>query len=663
MCGIAGFWAKEMRGAPREVAGAMGDRLHSRGPDDRGVWTDEEAGIALAHRRLAVIDLSPAGHQPMTTPCGRYTLVYNGEIYNHRELRGELEKAGGHFAWRGHSDTETLLAALRHWGLEGALRRLNGMFAFALWDAAERRLFLARDRMGEKPLYFGRSGGAFLFGSELKALAAHPEWRGAVDREALTLYLRHNYIPEPWSIYQGIGKLLPAHYVVIGDEGRAVSEPHCYWDLGAVAAEGTARAAEEPETLTDELEALLADAVGRRMDADVPLGAFLSGGYDSTTVAALMQAQSDRPVKTFSIGFQEAAYNEAEHARAVAGHLGTDHTELYVTPEEARSVIPELPTIWDEPFADSSQIPTYLVSRLARRHVTVSLSGDGGDELFCGYHQYAFGCRLWEKLRWLPLALRQRLASLLQRIPADNLDSLSRRLPRDMRTRFSGDRLLKLAEVLSPETGEAFYRALVSHWKEPAAVVRGAGEPDTLFTDTGRWPRLPGLRERMMYLDALTYLPGDILAKTDRATMAVSLEARVPMLDHRLVELAWRVPTSLKFRNGKGKWLLRQVLYRYVPESLMDRPKMGFEVPVEHWLRGPLREWAEDLLDERRLREEGFFHPAPVRRMWQEHLSGARRWNYHLWDVLMFQAWLRERPATGSPSDRPEPEARPAVGG
>ncbi|MDZ7809376.1 MAG: asparagine synthase (glutamine-hydrolyzing) [Arhodomonas sp.] len=404
MCGIAGFW-----GGPSVDEGIverMAARIASRGPDDAGVWADADAGVALAHRRLSILDLSPAGHQPMQSPCGRYVLVFNGEIYNHLDLRAELEAEAGAFDWRGHSDTETLLAALRHWGVQGALERVNGMFAFALWDAAERTLFLARDRMGEKPLYYGHggggcSGGAFLFGSELKALTAHPEWRGEMDRDALALYMRHNYVPAPWSIYRGIAKLPPAHFVVIRDGGRAVGEPQCYWNLGTVAEQGVAQAGGEPDALADELDGLLRDAVGRRMAADVPLGAFLSGGYDSTTVAALMQAQSERPVKTFSIGFHEEGYNEAKHARAVAEHLGTDHTELYVTPEEAMAVIPKLPTIYDEPFSDSSQIPTFLVSQLARQHVTVSLSGDGGDELFCGYNRHVW-VPVWQKLWVLP---------------------------------------------------------------------------------------------------------------------------------------------------------------------------------------------------------------------------------------------------------------------
>jgi asparagine synthase (glutamine-hydrolysing) len=640
MCGITGFWGEDI---PEDaIAERMAHRIETRGPDDAGVWTDETAGIALSHRRLSILDLSPAGHQPMQSPCGRYVLVFNGEIYNHQDLRTELEGAGGAFDWRGHSDTETLLAALRHWGVQRALERVNGMFAFALWDTSERSLFLARDRMGEKPVYYGRSGDVFLFGSELKALTAHPEWRGEVDRDALSLYMRHNYVPAPWSIYRGIAKLPPAHFVAVRENGRAVGEPQCYWNLGTVAEQGVANAGGDPEVLADELDGLLRDAVGRRMAADVPLGAFLSGGYDSTTVAALMQAQSERPVRTFSIGFHEEVYNEAKHAKAVAEHLGTDHTELYVTSDQAMAVIPKLPAIYDEPFSDSSQIPMFLVSQLARRHVTVSLSGDGGDELFCGYNRYVLGYRIWDKLRVLPHPLRRLMARMLEHAPVHALNILQHRLPTRFRGSRLADRLPKLAEVLAHRDGQSFYRELVSHAKHPDQLVLGATEPDTTLSRPDCLPDLPGLRERMMYLDMMTYLPDDILTKVDRASMAVSLEARVPLLDHRLVEFAWRVPTEYKYRNGEGKWLLRQVLYRYVPRELMDRPKMGFGVPIEEWLRGPLREWAEELLDERRLREEGMFDPVPIRRMWQEHLSGQRRWHYYLWDVLMFQAWLHE---------------------
>lgn len=626
-----------------ETASQMARRIEARGPDDAGVWVDKASGISLAHRRLSIIDLSPAGHQPMVSPCGRFVLVYNGEIYNHVDLRAKLEAEGGHFDWHGHSDTETLLAALRHWGVEEALQRLNGMFAFALWNVQERLLFLARDRMGEKPLYYGRSDGTFLFGSELKALAAHPDWKGEIDREALTLFLRHNYVPAPWSIYQDIRKLPAAHFVIVRERGRTIGEPQCYWNLSEVAERGATDACSESGELTDTLDELLRDSVRLRMEADVPLGAFLSGGIDSSTVVALMQAQSSRPVNTFSIGFYEASYNEAKHAKVVARHLGTDHTELYVTPEEAMAVIPKLPDIYDEPFSDSSQIPTFLVSRLARQHVTVCLSGDGADELFCGYSRYLLGYRVWQKLRLLPPVARKSLSWACDHAPGHGLDRIQRMLPKRFQLSSLADRLPKFAEVLGHREGNLFYRELVSHWKQPDQIVRGGHEPETLLCHSAQLPVLPGLRERMMYLDMITYLPDNILVKVDRASMAVSLEARVPLLDHRIVEFALRVPTEYKYGKGKGKWLLRQVLYRYVPRKLIERPKMGFGVPIEHWLRGPLREWAEALLEEKRLREEGFFDPMPIRRIWSEHLSGQRRWHYYLWDVLMFQAWLENK--------------------
>lgn len=644
MCGIAGFWGKCAHA--EQVARAMSNRIAHRGPDSFGEWVDDEAGIALSHRRLSIIDLSEAGHQPMLSRDGRYVLSYNGEIYNHMDIRAELAAACGAQNWRGHSDTETLLAAINQFGLQGALERSNGMFAFALWDRQTHLLHLARDRMGEKPLYYGRQKQSFVFGSELKALTAHPDWQGAVDRDALTLFLRHNAVPAPYSIYQNLKKLPAAHYVTISAGGTAVSEPICYWSLEDVVARGQSKPLQgTAEALTDQLEALLTDAIGMRMAADVPLGAFLSGGIDSSAVVALMQAQSSRPVRTFSIGFHETGYDEAQHAKAVATHLGTDHTELYVGPSDALALIPRLAEIWDEPFADSSQLPTLLVSQMAHQHVTVSLSGDGGDELFCGYGRYALGYRIWQKLAIFPKPVRLAAGAVLSHMPVQALQKVNDLLPGRLRQPAFGDRLLKLAEVLGYGDGASFYGSLVSHHKDPASMVIGGTEPPTVLTDRRLWPAVSDFREQMMYLDTKTYLPDDILTKVDRASMAVGLEARVPLLDHRIVEFACSLPLAWKLRDGQSKWLLRQVLYRHVPRQIMDRPKMGFGVPIDQWLRGPLRDWGEALLDEKRLREESFFDPGPIRRMWDEHQKGTRRWHYYLWDVLMFQAWLDQTKA------------------
>lgn len=640
MCGIVGYWDK--RGAEASVVERMADQLSHRGPDDEGLWLDDETGLALAHRRLSIIDPSPAGHQPMVSPCGRYVLIYNGEIYNHQNLRTELEVNGGNFDWRGHSDSETLLASLLYWGVEDGLKHLNGMFAFALWDKAERVLFLARDRIGEKPLYYGCSRGSFLFGSELKSFTVHPQWTGEIDRDSLTLYMRHKYVPAPRSIYRGICKLQPAHYVVVREKGKSLSEPQCYWNLGEIAEAGSADNCDGAIELIDELDLLLRDAVKRRMAADVPLGAFLSGGFDSTVVAALMQTQSQKPIKTFTIGFHEKKYDEAAHARAVANHLGTNHTELYVSPEEAMAVIPGLPVTWDEPFSDSSQIPVFLVSQLARKHVTVSLSGDGGDELFCGYKRYIQGFQTWRMLRLCPFPLRQLLGKFIHAIPSNRFERLLAHLSERIQVSHLRDRLDKIAGIVQERTEMSYYHRMVSHSKNPAGLVLGGRELQTIFSMPEQLPKLPGMRERMMYIDSMTYLPDDILTKVDRASMAVSLEARVPLLDHRVVEFASKVPISCKFRDGKGKWLLREVLNRYVPQELMDRPKMGFKVPIEHWLRGPLRDWAEAQLSEKRLREEGFLNPEPIREMWREYISNKRRYHYHLWDVLMFQSWLEQ---------------------
>lgn len=661
MCGIAGFWG-EFGADARTTLDAMTSTLAHRGPDDAGAWLDEPSGIALGHRRLSILDLSPAGHQPMLSRCGRYVIVFNGEIYNHLDIRRELEAAGAQPGWRGHSDTETLLAALSHWGVTPTLQRMAGMFAFALWDRETHTLSLARDRLGEKPLYYGRLGTTLVFASELKALRAHPRWHGEIDRGALSLLLRHNYIPAPHSIYCAIRKLLPGTLLLLRADGS--SQETCYWSAAEVAERGVAEPfAGDERAAAGELERLLSRSVGRQMIADVPLGAFLSGGIDSSLIVALMQAQSARPVKTFTIGFSATGYNEAEHAKAVARHLGTDHTELYVSSQQAMDVIPGLPALYDEPFSDSSQIPTFLVAQLARQNVAVSLSGDGGDELFGGYNRYFLGRSLWRRAGWLPRGVRGAMAAAIDSVPPASWNVLLapfvRLLPRHLRYANPGDKLHKLAEILAARDGDEIYRGLVSHWKAPSSIVLAGREPATALTDRSRQAALSDFTQRMMYLDLVSYLPDDILVKVDRAAMGVSLETRVPMLDHEFVEFAWRVPLHMKLRDGQGKWLLRQVLYRHVPRELVDRPKMGFGVPIDAWLRGPLRGWAEDLLDETRLKREGYLDPLPIRTRWYEHLSGRRNWQYHLWDVLMFQSWLEHThtPTTAACTHALKPKA------
>ena len=646
MCGIVGILdlsrstsSELLESNVRRMTGA----LQHRGPDADGIWTDAPAGIALGHRRLAVLDLSPAGQQPMTSVCGRYIISFNGEIYNFADLRAELERDSSEHLWRGRSDTEVLLAAIVRWGVEAAVKRAIGMFAVALWDRREQLLHLVRDRMGEKPIYYGQVGRCFLFGSELKALRAAENGPRTIDRRALALLLRHSYVPGPYSIYEGIRKLAPGSILTIGTDRP--ERVRAYWSLAQVVQAGkAARFSGSEAEAADELDRLLRQTIRGQMIADVPLGAFLSGGVDSSTVVALMQAQSARPVRTFTIGFDERAYDEARHAKAVARHLGTDHTELYVSAADALAVIPELPQIYDEPFADVSQIPTLLVAGLARRHVTVSLSGDGGDELFGGYNRYFLARSLRRATGWLPRPARSLLARGITGLSPNRWDRIvggaGRLLPASLRQHRIGEGLHKFADILRAHDAQAMYRHLVSHWKEPTTVVRDAEEAPTLLTDPCAWALRDDYTEQMMYLDGVTYLPDDILAKVDRATMAVSLESRVPLLDPRIVEFAWKLPLSFKVKGRQGKRLLRQVLYKYVPRQLIDRPKMGFGVPLDSWLRGPLREWASALLDPDRLAREGFFHTEPITKKWQDHLSGRCNWQYPLWNVLMFQSWL-----------------------
>ena len=645
MCGFVGYWGTFYGcGYPNDghrfLLNCMLDEIRHRGPDDSGFWIDELEGLAIGHRRLSILDLSPAGHQPFLSPCGRFVLAYNGEIYNYKSLRDELDRDHGGFAWRGHSDTEVLLAGLRHWGIEGCLNRLNGMFSFALWDRVEKELVLARDRVGEKPLYYGLNGNTFLFGSELKALAAHPDWKGQIDRDALSLFMRYNNVPSPRSIYHGIKKLPPAHYLVVRNQGKEVGSPRCYWSLERVATTGInqSQSASAPlEAFKEEFDRLMRDAVGLRMLADVPLGAFLSGGYDSTMIVAQMQAQSSRPVKTFSIGNEDAEINEAKHAAAVAKYLGTDHSDLYVTANDALLVIQTLPKIFDEPFADSSQIPTFLVSQLARKDVTVVLSGDGGDELFGGYNRHVVGPRIWRNASRMLPGMRRLLARQISRVVGDARGGYHKYVPHRLQYPGLDLKLSKLAFALEAEDALAFYDKLRAHWNESEIVLGSSMSLDySLLPDVD-------LLEQMLFQDMQTYLPDDILTKVDRASMAVSLEARVPFLDHRLIEFSWRLPSQFKVHEGKGKWLLREVLYDYVPRALMERPKQGFGIPIAKWLRGPLRDWAESLLNEARMKQEGYLNAKLVRSVWENHLCGRGNREHDLWCVLMFQSWLDSR--------------------
>jgi asparagine synthase (glutamine-hydrolysing) len=645
MCGFAGFLDTSHGHSSEQstaIAQGMAATLRHRGPDDCGAWTDAPAGFSVAHQRLSVIDLSDTGHQPMKSSNGRYVIAYNGEVYNFKELKAELAAAGARF--HGHSDTEVILEGCALWGIETLLHRLNGMFAFALWDRETRSLVLARDRIGIKPLYYGRHGNAFLFGSELKALATHPAWSPKIDREAVAALLARGYIPTPLSIYQDIVKLRPGHYVTL-QHGTEPSE-RCYWDLAQVVSDGlVARDQISEADALSELEGKLQDAVARRMIADVPLGAFLSGGIDSSLVVALMQEQSTRPVKTFSIGFDESAYDEAQFAKQVASHLGTDHTELYVTPEQALDVVPKLPTMYDEPFADSSQIPTHLVSALARDHVTVALSGDGGDEGFTGYNHYFVADAMERRLGRLPKGLRHLLAATANTIGRSGFGARRNSADAQKIVRGGRERWWRAEGLLRADDFSEVYQNSLCHWRDAGKVV---GLEPAFGDEPFHLLPTPGDRfDRMQHTDLAVYLPDDILTKVDRASMAVSLEVRVPLLDHTVIEHGWKMPSDLKVRDGVRKWALRQILYKRVPKDLIERPKRGFAVPVGQWVRGPLRDWAEDLLDEHSLGDGGILDPIAVRERWSEHMEGRADWTSSLWDVLMFEAWRRNAGLSG----------------
>jgi len=656
MCGITGIFGNLRKDELAISVQKMSSTLTHRGPDDAGTWINEESGIAFGHQRLSIVDLSSVGHQPMMSPCGRFSVIFNGEIYNHLQLRDKLNASAYKQSWKGHSDTETLVSAFSQWGIEKTLEQLVGMFAIAVWDIRIKKLYLIRDRFGEKPLYYGWSNNTFLFGSELKALRSYKGFNNEIDRNVLSLYMQYMYVPSPYSIFKDVYKLDPGCILEIDDSGKVQPPEQItssvfnakgisikqWYSLSKIAKNSQNNLIEDENEAIELLEKTLLESVQSQLISDVPLGAFLSGGIDSSVIVSLMQKVSKNPVKTFTIGFEESAFNEAIYAKDVAKHLGTDHHELYITASDAIEVIPSLPTLYDEPFADSSQIPTYLVSQLAHQSVTVSLSGDAGDELFGGYNRYLWGSRVWNKVKWIPPNLRSIVGGVIQKLPVSEWDKLGHSLPNKYRVSSMGDKAHRMAHRLKTVKNlDDMYHSLVTEgYREESLVINDGLVLETKLDNYNIISSISESEQRMMLWDSLTYLPDDILTKVDRAAMGVSLETRIPFLDHRVAELAWRLPLEMKIKNGEGKWPVRQVLYKYVPRELIERPKAGFAVPVGQWIRGPLREWASDLLDETRIQREGYFNPKLVKELWEQHLSGRHDWTPRLWAILMFQAWL-----------------------
>ncbi|MBH10730.1 MAG: asparagine synthase (glutamine-hydrolyzing) [Candidatus Marinimicrobia bacterium] len=649
MCGITGYvggeWLNGLEGAKHQLK-LMSETIKHRGPDSSGFWLDQDCGIAFAHRRLSIIDLSDNGKQPMFSSSKRFVILFNGEIYNHLSLRSELEKENCAPDWNGHSDTETILAYIENHGFKKTLEKCVGMFAIVLFDREKKHLYMARDRMGEKPLYYGWQKGVFLFGSELKSLQKHISFENKIDRDAIALYLKYNYVPSPFSIFKRISKVPAGTFIKLNIKQKDFRpnekiNPINYWSLENVASKGIMNPIKENNLAIKNLKKLLKVSIKDQMIADVPIGAFLSGGIDSSLIAAIMQELSNKSIKTFTIGFHEKGFNEAEYAKAIANHLKTDHTELYVEPNDAMNIIPKLPHLYDEPFSDSSQIPTFLISEMTRKYVTVSLSGDGGDEVFGGYNRYLWNNNFHERTKKIPYYLKNNFAALIKKISPMTWDrimaSFNFMTPSTLEAVRKGEKIHKLAEVLTAKDYSEIYNRLISQWQKPSKLIKSDLDinniqNNALFLDND-------FRFMMMFNDSTQYLPDDILVKLDRAAMSVSLETRIPYLDHRIIEYSWRLPLSMKIKGGKGKWVLRKILNEYIPKNLIDRPKMGFGVPIDYWLRGPLRDWAEDLLDETKIKNEGFFNVSPIAKKWKEHKQETNNWQHHLWNILMFQSW------------------------